>query len=66
MMVAAGYNVSTPIVFICDHYSWVMGRVKDLYLFWESSGDQHVRRCADVLNQLEQKFAIDTPYFDLF
>ena len=50
-MVNSGCTFYPPIVFTCVHYGWVMGGVKDIYLFQEFSGYQYVGICASGLNQ---------------
>ena len=49
-MVAAGCTVSPPIVSLCLRVGWIMGGVKDKYLFYEAAGDHYVGRCATTLN----------------
>jgi hypothetical protein len=63
-MVAAGCTVSPPIVALCIRAGWVLGGVKDKYLFREGAGDQYVGRCASCLDQLTKEFAVSPPYFD--
>ena len=62
-MVAIGYTVFPPIVLVCICTGWLMGGVKDKYLFRECTGDQYVDRCACGLNHLEQIFAVSPDYF---
>ena len=45
-MIAAGYTISPPIASLCIRAGWVMGGVKDKYIFRENGGDQYVSRCA--------------------
>lgn len=63
-MVAAGCTVSPPIVSLCIRAGWVLGGVKDKYLFRENAGDQYVGRCASCLDQLTKEFAVSPAYFD--
>lgn len=62
--VASGSTVSPPIVAICIRAGWVLGGVKDRYLFRENAGDQYVGRCATGLDQSSKEFAVSPPYFD--
>ena len=64
-MVAAGCTVSPPIVSLCLRVGWIVGHVKDKYIFYEASGDRCVGRCATTLNRLKKEFAVSPPYFDL-
>ena len=50
-MVAEGYTVSLLIVLLCIQAGWVLGGVKDKYLFLENTGDQYVGRCVSCLDQ---------------
>ena len=63
-MLAVGCAVSPPIVPLCIWVGWVLGGVKDKYLFSEKSGDQYVGRYASSLDQLKKEFAFSLPYFD--
>ena len=63
-MVAAGCTVSPPIVSLCIRAGWVLGGVKDKYLFRENAGDQYVGRCASCLDQTKKEFAVSPAYFD--
>ena len=63
-MLAVGCAVSPPIVPLCIWVGWVLGGVKDKYLFSEKSGDRYVGRCASFLGQLKKEFAFSLPYFD--
>ena len=38
-MVAAGCTVSPPIVALCIRAGWILGGVKDQYLFRDKAGD---------------------------
>ena len=63
-MVACGCTVSPPIASLCIRAGWVMGGVKDKYIFREGSGDQYVGRCESCLDQLTKEFSTSPPYFD--
>ena len=63
-MVAARSTVSPPIVSLCIRAGWILGGVKDKYLFRESAGDQYVGRCASCLDMLSKDFAVSPAYFD--
>ena len=63
-MVAAGRKVSPPIVFLFLRVGWIMGGVKDKYLFYEAAGDHYFGRCATILNRLKKEFAVSHPYFE--
>ena len=56
-MVAAGCTVYPPIVALCIQVGWVLGEVKDKYLFRDGSGDQYGGRYASCLDQLKKEFA---------
>ena len=62
-MVSIGYTVSPPIVLVCICTGWVMGWVKDKYLFMECTGDQYVGRCACGVNQMEHTFEVSPDRF---
>ena len=53
-----------PIIELCIRARWVLGGVKDKYLFREKAGDQYVGRYASCLDQLKKEFAVPPPYFD--
>ena len=52
-MGAAGCTVHPPIVALCILMGWVLGLVKDKYLFKDKSVDQYSGRCASCLDQLK-------------
>ena len=56
-MVAAGCTVYLPIVALCIQAGWVLGGVKDKYLFRDRSSDQYVGRCDSCLDQLKKEFS---------
>ena len=62
-MVDSGYIAPPPIITLCIWVGWVLGWVKDKYLFWDKSGDQYDGRCASFLDQLKNEFAFSQPYF---
>ena len=64
-LIASGCTVSPPISSLCIRAGWVMGGMKDKYIFNEKAGDQYVGRCASLLNQLTKEFAVSPPYFDM-
>ena len=53
-MVAAGCTFSPPIISLCLRVGWIMGSVKDKYLFYEAAGEHCVGRCAKTLNRLKK------------
>ena len=63
-MVASGCKVSPPIVSLCICVEWVMGGVKNKYLFYKAAGDHYVGRCATTFNLIKKEFAVSQPYFD--
>ena len=63
-LIASGCTVSPPIAPLCIRAGWVMGGMKDKYIFNEKAGDQYVGRCASLLDQLTKEFAVSPPYFD--
>ena len=50
-MVATGCTIHPPIVAMCTRVGWVLGRVKDEYLFRDKSVDQYAGRCNRFLEQ---------------
>ena len=63
-MIAAGCTISPPIASLCIRAGWVMGGVKDKYIFRENGGDQYVGRCASCLDMLSKEFSVSPPHFD--
>ena len=63
-MVAAGCTASPPIVELCIQEGWILGGVKDKYLFREKAGVKYIRICASFLDQLKKESAVTPPYFD--
>ena len=64
-MVAAGCTVLPPIVSLCIRVGWIMGGLKDKYLFYESAGDHYIGRCTTTINRVKKEFAVSPAYFDL-
>ena len=62
--VAAGRTVSPPIVSLCLRAGWLLGGVKDKFLFRENAGDQHVGRCASRLTSDQPELARCRAHFD--
>ena len=52
-----------PAASICIRAGWTMGKVKDIYMRYVSSGDQFVGRCLSMLNILSSDFGSSCPYF---
>ena len=63
-LIASGCTVCPPISSLCIRAGWVMGGMKDKYIFREKAGDQYVGRGASLLDQLSKEFAVSPPYFD--
>lgn len=63
-MIADGCTISPPIASLCIRAGWVMGGVKDKYIFRENGGDQYVGRCASCLDMLSKEFSVSPPHFD--
>ena len=63
-MVDMGFTVSPPIFSLCLQVRWIMGGVKDKYLFYEAAGYHYVGRCATTSNRLKKEFAVSPPYFE--
>ena len=64
-MVTAGCTVPPPIVALYIWAGWVLGGVRDKYLFWDKYGDQYAGRCAIYLDELKKEFAVSPPYLIL-
>ena len=58
-MVPYGCIVSPTTALMCIRCGWYMGIFKEIYLKYESSGDQYVGRCASSLYQ-KNKFILTT------
>ena len=58
--VAAGCNVSPPVISLCLRAGWYLGGVKNRYLFHENVG-----RCTSGLNADTAEFAVCRAHFDL-
>ena len=63
---AVTYMLSLPggpsISSVCTHAAWIMGIVKDVYMWYFSSGDQFVGHCLAMLPLLWIDFA-PSPHF---
>ena len=59
-MVPYGCIVSPTTALLCIRCVWSMGIFKEIYLKYESSGDQYVGRCASSLYQKINSFS---PHF---
>ena len=57
--VAAGCNVSPPVISLCLRAGWYLGGVKNRYLFHENVG-----RCTSGLNADTAEFAVCRAHFD--
>ena len=60
-MVPVGCTFSLTIYPVCIRTGCVMGRARDKYLKFESTGDRYVGRCAVSLDQLEKMICKYTP-----
>ena len=62
---AVTYTSSLPggpsISSVCIHAGWTMGTVKDVYMWYLSSGDQFVSRCLAMLPLLWMEFVPPPP-----
>ena len=52
-----------PAASICIRAGWTMGRVRDIYMRYVSSGDQFCGRCLALLPILDVGFAVSPPFF---
>lgn len=52
-----------PAASICIRAGWTMGRVRDIYMRYVSSGDQFCGRCLALLPILDVGFAASPPFF---
>jgi hypothetical protein len=52
-----------PVAAICIRAGWTMGKVKDVYMRYVTSGDQFVGRCLAMLPILRMEFASSPPHF---
>ena len=62
-MVATGCTVYPPIVALCIQVGWVLGEVKDEYLFRDKASYQYTGRCNSFLDQPIREFSDSPPYF---
>ena len=63
---AVTYMSSLPggpsISSVCIHAGWTMGTVKDVYMWYLSSGDQFVGHCLAMLPLLQMEFVSPPPH----
>jgi hypothetical protein len=52
-----------PAASTCIRAGWTMGRVKDIYMWYVTSGDQLVGRCLTLLSVLRTEFAVSPCHF---
>jgi hypothetical protein len=52
-----------PAASVCIRAGWTMGRVKDIYMRYVTSGDEFVGRCLALLSVLRTDFATSPPHF---
>jgi hypothetical protein len=52
-----------PAATVCIRAGWTMGRVKDIYMRYVTSGDEFVGRCLALLSVLRTDFAVSPPHF---
>jgi hypothetical protein len=52
-----------PAASTCIRAGWTMGKVRDIYMRYVTSGDQFVGRCLSLLSVLRTDFAISPPHF---
>lgn len=52
-----------PVASVCIRAGWTMGKMKDIYMRYVTSGDQFVGRCLSLLPVLRAEFACSPPYF---
>lgn len=52
-----------PSAAICIRAGWTMGKIKDVYMRYVTSGDQFVGRCLCLLPILRVDFGCSPPYF---
>ncbi|KAL7476602.1 hypothetical protein ACHAW6_002461 [Cyclotella cf. meneghiniana] len=62
--VAGGGTLSPPIVALCLRVEWSLEEVKDLYLFYENSGDQCDGHCASGQRSETTEFAISRAFLE--
>ena len=63
-MLSSGSTFCPPIVTLYIWAGWVLGGVKDKYLFREKSSDHYAGLCTSCLDQLKKEFAVSPPYLD--
>jgi hypothetical protein len=52
-----------PSAAICIRAGWTMGKIKDIYMRYVTSGDQFVGRCLSLLPILRSDFGCSPPHF---
>jgi hypothetical protein len=52
-----------PAASTCIRAGWTMGKVKDVYMRYVSSGDEFVGRCLSLLSLLRTDFGVSPPHF---
>jgi hypothetical protein len=52
-----------PVAAVCIRAGWTMGKMKDIYMRYVTSGDQFVGRCLSLLPVLRPEFACSPPHF---
>jgi hypothetical protein len=65
---AVSYMASLPggpsVASVCTRAGWTMGKVKDIYMRYVTSGDEFVGRCLSLMPLLSTQFASSPPYFE--
>ena len=59
----SGVPGGPPAAAICVRAGWTMGRVRDIYIKYESGGDQFCGRALSMLPLLQPEFAASPPHF---
>lgn len=59
----ASLNGGPPSAAICIRGGWTMGKVRDVYMRYVSSGDEFVGRCLALLQLMSTEFASSPPFF---
>ncbi len=52
-----------PAASVCIRAGWTMGKVRDIYMRYVTSGDQFVGRCLSLLPLCTAQFACSPPFF---
>jgi hypothetical protein len=65
---AVSYMASLPggpsVASVCNRAGWTMGKVKDIYMRYVTSGDEFVGRCLSLMPLLSTEFASSPPYLE--